>query len=48
MTQYWLMKTEPTTYSIDDLEKEGITQWRLETTARNFMRDKMKIGDKVF
>ena len=21
MTQYWLMKTEPTTYSIDDLEK---------------------------
>jgi len=49
MTKYWLMKTEPTTYSIDDLEKQTITPWEgvRNYQARNFMRDQMKIGDKV-
>ena len=49
MTQYWLMKSEPSAYSIDDLEKDGITQWEgvRNYQARNFMRDQMKIGDKV-
>ncbi|RAP29449.1 EVE domain-containing protein [Candidatus Marinamargulisbacteria bacterium SCGC AG-414-C22] len=48
-TQYWLMKTEPTTYSIDDLIAETTTQWEgvRNYQARNFMRDHMKIGDKV-
>lgn len=46
---YWLMKTEPTTYGIDDLVKQGTTPWEgvRNYQARNFMRDEMKIGDKV-
>ena len=49
MTQYWLMKTEPSTYSIDDLKKEGKTHWEgvRNYQARNFMRDTMSIGDQV-
>ena len=49
MTKYWLMKSEPSTYSIDDLKKDGVTQWEgvRNYQARNFMRDQMKIGDKV-
>ena len=27
MTQYWLMKSEPDVYSIDDLKREGKTHW---------------------
>ena len=47
---YWLMKTEPTTYGIHDLEKENITQWEgvRNYQARNFMRDVMKIEDLAF
>lgn len=48
---YWLMKTEPGTYSIDDLakEKNKTTCWDgvRNYQARNFMRDEMKVGDKV-
>ena len=49
MKSYWLMKTEPTTYSIDHLSEEKTTQWEgvRNYQARNFMRDKMKIGDSV-
>ena len=49
MTQYWLMKSEPDVYSIDDLEAQGVTPWEgiRNYQARNFMRDDMKIGDKV-
>ncbi|MEM7454792.1 MAG: EVE domain-containing protein [Planctomycetota bacterium] len=50
-TQYWLMKTEPGTYSIDDLanEKNKTTCWDgvRNYQARNIMRDQMKKGDKV-
>ncbi len=50
MTKYWLGKSEPSTYSIDDLanEKDQITQWEgvRNYQARNFMRDEMKLGDK--
>jgi predicted RNA-binding protein with PUA-like domain len=47
--QHWLMKTEPSTYSIDDLQKQGKTHWEgvRNYQARNFMRDTMCIGDKV-
>jgi predicted RNA-binding protein with PUA-like domain len=50
--RYWLMKSEPTDVSIDDLAKRpnqtvdwyGIRNYQ----ARNFMRDLMQIGDGVF
>lgn len=47
--QYWLMKSEPTTYSIDDLERDGTTCWEgvRNYQARNFMRDDMRVGDEV-
>ena len=49
--KYWLMKTEPGTYSIDDLakEKNKTTCWDgvRNYQARNFMRDQMKVGHKV-
>lgn len=47
--QYWLMKSEPGTYSIDDLESDGETSWEgiRNYQARNFMRDDMKKGDRV-
>ena len=49
--KYWLMKTEPNTYSIHDLakEKNKTTHWDgvRNYQARNFMRDEMKIGDCV-
>ena len=50
--RYWLMKSEPSAYSIDDLASEenqtehwdGIRNYQ----ARNFMRDDMRVGDEVF
>ena len=46
---HWLMKSEPGTYSIDDLERDGKTSWEgvRNYQARNFMRDTMKKGDTV-
>ena len=46
--RYWLMKSEPTNYSIDDLKKEKTCPWDgvRNYQARNFMMD-MKIGDEV-
>ncbi len=46
---YWLMKSEPTVYSIVDLERDGKTAWEgvRNFQARNFMRDEMKPGDMV-
>jgi predicted RNA-binding protein with PUA-like domain len=47
--KYWLMKSEPSAYSIDDLERDGRTHWNgiRNYQARNFMRDEMRVGDKV-
>ncbi len=47
---YWLMKSEPDVYSIDDLERDRREPWDgiRNYQARNMMRDDMKIGDKVF
>lgn len=47
--KYWLVKSEPDVYSLDDLERDGATCWDgvRNYTARNFMRDQMKIGDGV-
>lgn len=46
---YWLIKSEPYEFSIDDLEAAGQEPWDgiRNYQARNFMRDDMKIGDKV-
>ena len=45
----WLMKSEPDTFSIDDLQRQGRTPWEgvRNYQARNFMRDEMKPGDMV-
>ncbi|MEC9357625.1 MAG: EVE domain-containing protein [Pseudomonadota bacterium] len=48
---YWLMKSEPDSFGIDDLKKrpkqtepwDGVRNYQ----ARNFMRDRMKPGDGV-
>ena len=47
---YWLMKSEPDAYSIDDLERDGREPWDgiRNYQARNMMRDEMKTGDHAF
>lgn len=49
-TQYWLMKSEPDAFSIDDLKRKGQEHWDgvRNYQARNFMRDGMRVGDKIF
>ena len=50
--QYWLMKTEPSVFSIEDLARaprstaswDGVRNFQ----ARNMLRDQMKKGDQVF
>lgn len=41
------MKSEPSTYSIDDLKRDDVSSWEgvRNFQARNYMRDEMKIGD---
>ena len=48
--QYWLMKSEPDVYSIQDLERDGRAEWDgvRNYQARNYMRDEMSVGDLVF
>lgn len=50
MKKYWLMKSEPDCYSIDDLKKDKSTFWSgvRNYQARNFMMKDMQIGDEVF
>jgi predicted RNA-binding protein with PUA-like domain len=49
--KYWLMKSEPDEFSIDDLVKapKKTTAWFgvRNYQARNFMRDHMRVGDGV-
>ena len=50
-TQYWLMKSEPGEYALEDLKQQknqtdhwdGVRNYQ----ARNFMRDEMQVGDGV-
>ncbi len=50
--KFWLMKSEPSTFSIDHLATrpdqsepwEGVRNYQ----ARNFMRDEMQVGDEAF
>jgi predicted RNA-binding protein with PUA-like domain len=49
--KYWLLKTEPESFSIQDLAKkpkqtscwDGVRNYQ----ARNFLRDEMRLGDRV-
>lgn len=49
---YWLFKSEPDEYSIDDLaaENSGITRWNgiRNYQARNLLRDEVAMDDEVF
>lgn len=47
--KYWLCKSEPEKYSIDDLKRDGETPWDgvRNYGARNSMRDDMNIGDGI-
>lgn len=49
MSNYWLVKSEPSCYSIDDLARDGSTYWDgvRNYQARNYMRDGMKLRDRV-
>ena len=49
MPRYWLFKSEPDSYSVDDLERDGRTEWSgvRSFQARNLMRE-MKPGDLGF
>lgn len=52
MRNYWLLKSEPGEFSIDDLENrpgrtehwDGVRNYQ----ARNMMRDEMRVGDLAF
>ncbi|MBT8420799.1 MAG: EVE domain-containing protein [Gammaproteobacteria bacterium] len=52
MTNYWLMKSEPSEFSIQDLAErpgqrepwDGVRNFQ----ARNMLRDQMKLGDLAF
>jgi len=48
--RYWLMKSEPDVFGIDDLKKVKVEPWDgvRNYQARNMMRDQMKKGDKIF
>ena len=47
---YWLMKSEPDVFGINDLKSKKIEHWDgvRNYQARNMMRDQMKKGDHVF
>ena len=47
--RYWMMKSEPDAFSIDDLQRVGTEPWNgvRNYQARNFMRDGMRVGDGV-
>ena len=47
---YWLMKSEPSVYSIDDLQRDGCTSWTgvRNYQVRNMFRDEFRVGDLAF
>ncbi len=52
MMRYWLFKSEPTTFSINDLEHSPnqVTYWNgvRNYQVRNMLRDEMQAGDYAF
>jgi predicted RNA-binding protein with PUA-like domain len=47
--RYWLMKCEPSAYTIEDLERDGQTGWEgvRNYQVRNYLRDEVQVGDEV-
>jgi len=47
--KYWLLKSEPSCYSIDDLSRDKIEMWdgTRNYQVRNMMRDDMQVGDEA-
>ncbi len=47
--KYWLMKSEPDCYSINDLKRDKVEMWdgTRNYQVRNMMRDDMKVGDRA-
>ncbi len=47
--KYWLMKSEPDVFSLQQLKKDGTTWWEgvRNYQARNFMMKDMQVGDQV-
>ena len=47
---YWLMKSEPDVYGIDDLKRDKLEPWDgiRNYQVRNMFRDQMKVGDLAF
>ena len=52
MASYWLFKSEPDAFAIDDLRSEpgSVSFWDgvRNYQARNFLRDQVAVGDRVF
>jgi predicted RNA-binding protein with PUA-like domain len=50
--QHWLLKTEPSTFGVDDLQAapRKTTSWEgvRNFQARNFIRDRIRKGDEAF
>jgi predicted RNA-binding protein with PUA-like domain len=48
--KYWIMKSEPEAFSIDDLQRLQVSSWDgiRNYQVRNFIRDNIKIGDRSF
>lgn len=49
MTNFWLFKSEPNSYSFTDLLNDGVTEWDgvRNFQVRNWLRDKIKTGDQI-
>jgi len=47
--KYWLLKSEPNCYSIDDLKNDRVEKWdgTRNYQVRNMMRDDMRVGDQA-
>ena len=47
---FWLMKSEPSVYGIDDLQRDGQTSWGgvRNYQVRNMFRDEFAVGDEAF
>ena len=50
ITNYWLMKSEPDLFGIDDLQRVGVEPWDgvRNYQVRNMIRDQMRVGDLAF
>ena len=47
--RHWIFKSEPSSYSYQDLRRDGVAEWDgvRNFQARNFLRDDIKLGHRV-